>query len=548
MEAVHAPAERDGTSAGEPWERTHRSTSGGKMTDKVDRANSDTGPSGLQPPSVAIIGAGIAGLSTGCYAQMNGYRAHIYEMHTKPGGLCTAWTRSGYTIDACIHWLTGSRPGASLHKLWREIGLIQDLDLIDLDEFMRVEFSDAPPLVFYTDVDRLLPHLLQLAPEDAALIRSFLSDVKRMAKADMPSDLPPRELMGFGTMLRLMPRMLGFMGPMRRWNSLNIAQFAERFKNPRLREAFSQTWFPEMSAFALLMTLAWFHGRQAGYPIGGSMPLAEAVERAFMAQGGMIDYRARVTEILVENDRAVGIRLDDGREERADVVVSAADSHATIFDMLKGRRVDETVRGWFTDYVPFPPLVFLGIGVNRAFSEEPRVVSGSSLALTEPIRIGDRAVNRLPYRLHNYDPTLAPAGKTAITCMLASDYDYWKELSQDRERYEQEKKAIADAVVKALDQRFPGLADQVEMVDVATPTTWERYTGNWCASFEGWLPTPANLSSEMRKTLPGLDSFYMVGQWVSPGGGLPSGVMTARQVVQLMCHQDGRKFLVPDSR
>ncbi len=109
------------------------------------------------------------------------------------------------------------------------------------------------------------------------------------------------------------------------------------------------------------------------------------------------------------------------------------------------------------------------------------------------------------------------------------------------------KKAIADAVVKALDQRFPGLAEQVEMVDVATPTTWERYTGNWRASFEGWLPTPANLSTEMRKTLPGLDSFYMVGQWVAPGGGLPSGVMTGRQVVQLMCHKDGKKFRVPDS-
>ena len=508
------------------------------MSDTVDRANSET---------VAIIGAGIAGLSTGCYAQMNGYQAHIYEMHTKPGGLCTAWTRNGYTIDACIHWLTGSRPGASLYKLWREIGLIQDLDIIDLDEFMRAEFIDGPTIIFYTDLDRLRAHLIELAPEDAALIEKFLGDAKRLAGADMPSDLPPRELMGPGTMLRLMPGMLSFLRPMRRWNSLTIAQFSERFKNPRLREAFSQTWFPEMSAFALLMTLAWFHARQAGYPIGGSMPLVEAVERTFMAQGGMIDYRARVTEILVENDRAVGIRLDDGREERADVVVSAADGHATIFDMLKGRYVDDTVRGWFTDYVPFPPLVFLGIGVNRAFSEEPRLVSGSSLELTEPIQIGGRAVNRLSYRLHNYDPTLAPAGKTAITCMLASSYDYWKKLSQDRERYEREKKTIADAVVKALDQRFPGLAEQVEMVDVATPTTWERYTGNWRASFEGWLPTPANLSADMRKTLPGLDSFYMVGQWVAPGGGLPSGVMTGRQVVQLMCHKDGREFRAPTS-
>ena len=97
-------------------------------------------------------------------------------------------------------------------------------------------------------------------------------------------------------------------------------------------------------------------------------------------------------------------------------------------------------------------------------------------------------------------------------------------------------------MVGVLDRRFPGLAGLVEMVDVATPMTFERYTGNWKASFEGWLPTPANLTTEMRKTLPGLEGFYMAGQWVAPGGGLPSGLMTGRQVVQLICHKDKRRF------
>ena len=60
--------------------------------------------------SVAIIGAGIGGLATGCYLQMNGYDTQIFEMHDKPGGLCTAWERKGYTIDGCIQWLIGSSP------------------------------------------------------------------------------------------------------------------------------------------------------------------------------------------------------------------------------------------------------------------------------------------------------------------------------------------------------------------------------------------------------------------------------------------------------
>jgi len=58
--------------------------------------------------TIIIIGAGMAGLSAGCYAQMNSYKTRIFEMHDKPGGLCTSWTRNGYTFDGCIEWLLGS--------------------------------------------------------------------------------------------------------------------------------------------------------------------------------------------------------------------------------------------------------------------------------------------------------------------------------------------------------------------------------------------------------------------------------------------------------
>ena len=104
---------------------------------------------------------------------------------------------------------------------------------------------------------------------------------------------------------------------------------------------------------------------------------------------------------------------------------------------------------------------------------------------------------------------------------------------------------MARTVVELLDQRFPGISGQVEMVDVATPLTFERYTGNWQGSFEGWLITPQNASTmmkPMRQTLPGLQNFYMCGQWVEPGGGLPTGVMSGRRLVQTLCKEDGVTF------
>ena len=69
--------------------------------------------------------AGIAGLSAGCYGQMNGYKTRIFELHDKPGGLCTSWNRKGYTFDGCIEWLIGAKPGSAMNRIWQELGAAQ---------------------------------------------------------------------------------------------------------------------------------------------------------------------------------------------------------------------------------------------------------------------------------------------------------------------------------------------------------------------------------------------------------------------------------------
>jgi phytoene dehydrogenase-like protein len=88
-----------------------------------------------------------------------------------------------------------------------------------------------------------------------------------------------------------------------------------------------------------------------------------------------------------------------------------------------------------------------------------------------------------------YDPTLAPEGKSVIAVMFDSNYAYWAAISGERERYEAEKNEIALQVIDRLEKRFPGISRQVESVDVATPLTYERHTGNWQGSMEGWLIT-----------------------------------------------------------
>ena len=343
-------------------------------------------------------------------------------------------------------------------------------------------------------------------------------------------DLPiekPAELVGpigkLGTALRFLPHI----GVFRRWAGTTVRQFSEDLDNPFLREAFPLSFdLPEFPMIAMMMTLAWMHNRASGYPIGGSLPFARSIERRYLDLGGEIEYGARVEEVLVEENEAVGVRLADGSEHRSDLVISAADGHATIFDLLGGRYVDETIRSYYERLPIFPPLLFVGIGVNRTLEGFPDAVSGINFPLTDPIYIDGRKLTRLSVQASTFDPSLAPPGKTVLKVAIPSSFERWQRLRENSfDEYRAEKDAVAAEVLRGLDQRFPGLSNDVEMSDVATPATWHRYTGNWRGSFEGWLPSPRTLSLRMSKTLPGLYDFYMIGQWVQPGGGLPPAVM-----------------------
>jgi phytoene dehydrogenase-like protein len=491
--------------------------------------------------SVIVIGAGVAGLATGSYAQMNGYSTHTFEMHDKPGGLCTAWERKGYAVDGCLHWLVGSAPGLDLYDMWRELGVLQGQTVIDMDCFYRVEDAEGKAFNLFCDIDRLEQHMREIAPEDAKVIGECIRVIRHFTRLEMPSAKAP-ELYGPLDGLRLMLKMVPFLRDFRKWGRMTMDDFAGRFRNPLLRNVWQVWGFPEFSSIFVLLTMAFLHKKQAGYIVGGSMAISRAMEKRYLDLGGEISYKSRVAQVLVENDRAVGVRLEDGSEHRADYVVSAADGHLTIFDLLGGRYADDRVRSYYDRMPIFPPLIYIGLGVNRSFDDMPQIISGLSIGLEKPVTIAGEQKNQLGVRIHNFDPTLAPAGKTLLTVMIESNYPYWKSLREDMTRYKEEKKQIADTVVGLLEKRFPGLADQVEMRDVATPVTFHRYTGNWQGSFEGWLMTPETVTLRMRKTLPGLDCFYMVGQWVQPGGGLPSGAMTGRHVTQMLCKRDRKRF------
>ena len=496
-------------------------------------------------PKINIIGAGITGLCAGCYLRMNGYDTEIFELHTVPGGLCTAWKRKDYTFDTCIHWLVGSAPSDPFYKLWSELIDLKAIRFVDHEVHVRVEGRDGQCIRVYTDADRLERELLEKAPEDRAHIQDLTRAVRKFARFPTPIGKAP-ELMTPLDVLRMIGPMIPYLGDFRKWIRLTTRDYAARFRNSLLRTAVESVFLPEMAALFMVFTLSWMHKKSAGYPVGGSLPFARQFERRYLGLGGTVRYGARVRRILTEgeapNARAVGVELEDGTVHRSDRVLSAADGHATVFDLLGGKFLDSTVRSYYETMDPFPSYLQVSLGLARTFDDPAPSIQ---FPLERPLRVDpSQTVDRLGVRIHRFDPTLAPPGKTACTVLLATrDHGTWMDLRQNRpDEYRAEKERIAEAVIDALDRRFGRIKENVEVKDVSTPATVIRYTNNWKGSFEGWMLTPRTGMRSLKKTLPGLANFMMAGQWVEPGGGLPSAILSARNAAQVICRKDGNAF------
>lgn len=494
--------------------------------------------------SIIIIGAGIAGLAAGCYAQMNGYSSQIFELHTLPGGLCTSWERKGFTFDGCIHYLFGSGEGQPFHEIWRELGALPGQGMVNHAELLRIAGPDGQTLIIYSDPDRLEEHLLQLSPADRGPIHEFCRAVRAFARFDLSLlNRQPRSLMSLMDWRDFGLQMTPFLPHIASWALVSAQDFANRFRDPFLRRALPQMFaWPEIPMMAGLSLLAYMGTRNAGFPLGGSLEFARAIERRYLELGGQVHYQSQVEKILVENGKAVGVRLYNDEIHHAGRVISAADGRGTLFYMLGKHYLPKKIRQLYDGRLPIHTVIQVSLGVKRDFSREPHWVIR---LLDQPLLIAGEAHTDIGIKNYCFDPSLAPAGKSTLISMIRTNYDYWQRIYGHR-LYDSEQDQVAGIVIDYLAGFYPGLRDDIEVVDVATPLSYERYTGNWQGSSCGWLLTKESMPlmiSGMAKTLPAVQNFYLAGQWVEPGGSVSLAAMSGRNAVQLICAADQKKFV-----
>lgn len=488
---------------------------------------------------VVIVGGGIAGLSAGIYALMAGFDAEVYEKNAIPGGECMGWSRNGYHIDNCIHWLTGTDQNTGLWKVWKDVGAIdENTEYADTAKFYSSRAGDTE-LTLWKDLDRTEKELVEKCPEDEAEIRKFIQYVRYAENCQIPS-IKPMDMMGVKDYIEMGKSMADMPKVMKEYGKISCRELGMRFESPVLRKMMSDYLPGEYTAYSFLVSYATMTSGNGNIPMKGSLAMTLRIADRFRDLGGVLHTSVSVKEIIISNKKAVGIRLEDGTEVSADHVISAVDT-----DFLYGKLIDrkympsDLVKAYEKrkEY-PITTGFQVAYAIDDSFSGEDTIFFDC-----EPLQVGTRSFSRLSVKNYAYDRNFAPEGKAVLQANLLQtdeDYLFWESLSP--EEYKVKKVELAEEITKRIVAEFPELEGRIELLDAWTPLTYNRYCNAYHGSYMGFVTTVGNKQMRFKGVVKGVSDLYVAGQWIMSPGGLPIAVISGKFAVQRILKKQGRSI------
>lgn len=488
---------------------------------------------------VAIIGAGVSGLTAGTYLLDNGYDVTIYEKHFIPGGQCTGWTRNGTFIDGCAHWIVGTNPTSDLFPLWKHVGAFdENTKVIDPEYFCKYVIGNET-VTLYADAAKLEAELLRVAPEDEKLIKKFISYVKAYTHVRVPVSKPVDymnlfELVAYGS------KMLPMVFIMLKYKRKSADDYAKKFKSPILKELIARLLSGDYNVHTLFYILQTLSLNDAGVIEGGSKNMAFRMRDRFITNGGKLSLNAPVKKVLVENDVAKGVVLENGETVYADYVISSADAHHTMYDLLEGKYPDKYYEERFSNRKvnPLNTCIFL----SYKYTGEKRLDEKVNFDIPE-YQKASLKINNISVRNHCQDDTLNKNGSVLTIIVPTEDafYDYLIGLKKDE--YTSFKNELGDYIKSELLKHFSVAESDITLLDVATPLTYERYVNAYRGSYMSFITTAKSKGLMRKGVVKGLKNFFLAGQWIMPPGGLPIALFSGKHAAYRVCRADKKKFI-----
>lgn len=485
--------------------------------------------------SIAIVGAGVGGLSAAARLAHAGHQVTVFEKNAEPGGRCGLLQDRGFTWDLGPTLLLMPEV---VRETFQATGRDPDqyLSLIQCDPNYRIHFADGTDVTFSTNLSRMRNELERIEPGAFERYLRFLS-FGRYAYDTSVERIVSRPLDSTASYLNpsLLTRLFALKAHRKLYNYLR-----GNFRDERLLRAMSfQTMYLGISPFESLATFALLPYTELAmgvwYPRGGLYQVPRALERLGRELGVSFRYRTSVQRIATGAGRVEGIVLENGSVERFDVVVANADL-PYVYDKLipeaapRGKGKQRFTSSAF--------MLYLGLDRRYEHVEHHNVVFGAKYRETFQEIFHDHVIPEDPSfyvnRPTRTDPGMAPTDCDALYVLTPVPHQTpnvsWNEAAP----------RLRDRVLTLLEQRLgmEDVARHVRVCHMLTPDGWaERFNLMHGAAFglshhfaQVGALRPSTRDRKFR-------NLYFVGASTQPGTGLPLVMLSARIVSERIARE-----------
>ena len=484
---------------------------------------------------IAVIGAGIGGLTLANLLIDKGHEVTLFESHSNVGGYTAGFWRKGFYFESGTLSFENSTP---IFDVMKQFGVYEKIDFAKHDMRIVAEGTE------YTteSYGNFKQELLKKFPEEEISLKAYFKEVDKMYHLMYNLMFPKNGLSTFFTMIGIVLSMI-------KYGKMTSVELAKKFfKNDCFpRRLFSNLGYPEMSAFFMGGTFVSIFDDYWNI-ISGMQKWADVLKDRFIDKGGNLMLKTRITRINIKNKMVCSVQTDNAEYE-VDYAVSAADYKKTVLDLVRPNTVFKSM---FIEKVKKTAVsegffaVYLALDMTNeqlaAYMKMPHVsIADSFKTIADSDSLDPDFFEKT--RLSLYSPSmtnseLAPKGKSSLMFLTTCPYRWMNNWGGgDRAEYNKLKRKVKEICIAKASKLIPGLQDKIIFSDAATPLTYERYTGNTDGATSAWSWNPnkkfyKNFMTVDVKTP--IKNLLMSSCWTAQIGGVPNAITAAQKCSKII--------------
>ncbi|MHA1803368.1 MAG: phytoene desaturase family protein [Promethearchaeota archaeon] len=501
---------------------------------------------------IIIIGSGIAGLSAAAYLAREGHDVIIYEYFFKIGGVTATIHQNGYSWDLGPLLLGGLAPHEDLGIILEELGIAEKVELVREDRGQWFpDFQIWPPKEYKGPKWRR-EYLKEIFPEDSEGLDNYYEFYDKMVEINyiINQRVRTKGLKAFLLKLKLLFKFF----KVKKYQNMSAADVLDEFfTNPKLKAVYAgiladmvvkPSEFPGLgvpltnieTAFDKRIPIDAKWGKRPIYMYvkHGCETLVHAFADYITAHGGKIHINSTVEKILIQNNQAVGIKLKNGQEEYADIVIASGGMFNTFFNLIGKEHLPDDLIHLIETRLLMESVFMVHLGVDM----DPTKFHRAALCyyyLTYDIEEGVERCRRgiyhegkdgfVIYIYSMHSPDMAPPGKHAITIYTIAP----RKLKESS--WEDKKEEFCNKLIKEAEKFLPGLFESIETKIIMTPEDFKKRINVCTHSFGGTAPV-MNMKNPAHQTP--IKNLFYIGAYSESGGGVAGAAAGARNVVLKM--------------